>query len=147
MTDTENNQPIVITRDGVIAGLGDLVEEYGDDYIYPRYEERCVYVFEGEPDCMVGKFLANKGVPVERLKEADANGDIWGNITGASAVELVGQLENEGIITISSEARKALQYAQIAQDGGETWGAALQEVIRHLDPEAPRREGDGTHPF
>lgn len=121
---------IEITADSVKQGLEALVAEKGEDFIYTERpvagmddddDTSCRYVWDGKPDCFIGQFLAKEGVPLERL----ANADLFMGGLGHPAVTLLGQLEREGVVTVTDAAKQMLQAAQNKQDSGKTWGTAL----------------------
>ena len=125
---------INITADVVREGLTALVEQAGEDFVYkaPKGDggyDRCVYVRDGKPDCIVGQFLANLGVPVERLQEADK-----GISSGSSAGQLLGELRNEGVITIAHDQNvvDALSEVQHRQDNKSTWGNSVESGLSYL---------------
>lgn len=115
---------IIITVASAHEGLKALVEEYGEEFVYQRNTDpdagpACAYVRGGEPSCLVGKFLANVGVPLERLERADYFG-------GDSARELLASLCDEGALQYEPRAGWMLSAAQNVQDSGCTWGEALK---------------------
>jgi hypothetical protein len=124
---------INITSEDIRAGLKALVDEKGEGFVYSKRDTRqdsqgrCVYVHQGEPDCIVGQFLARQGVSVERLKKADT-----GFMFGQAAFDLLDALEFEKVISISHMGKNALQVAQSAQDRGDTWGTALGEALNEF---------------
>lgn len=125
---------IEITPDSVITGLKAIVEDAGEDFVYERVVTddngpKCVYVLDGAPSCIVGRFLAKLGVPLERLTVADeAN---YG--AGLPAYILMGNLRAEGVVNFTDySAVAALSAAQDSQDSGKNWATALavaQEAI------------------
>ncbi len=118
---------IEITNDTVREGLTALVEEFGEDFVYSKGEDGlCRYVRNGQPDCIVGKFLAAQGVPVERLAESD------GTRFGTVADQLLGQLEGESVITVSDGARATLEAVQHYQDSGFNWGYSVENALDWL---------------
>jgi|SRR5882757_1231821 len=119
---------IQITPGIVVAGLRDLVVLKGEDYVYePDGRDRCDYVRSGEPSCIVGRFLANLGVPLERLEKADAT---YGGISVGTLLE---QLEEEGVIDrVSFRATQVLSKVQHRQDSGIPWGVAVQEALEEI---------------
>jgi len=119
---------IKITDDTVREGLTALVKEFGEDFVYSKgLTNSCLYVRNGEPDCIVGKFLAAQGVPLERLKAADDS------IYGTPASELLTQLEREGVLTASDGAYDVLCGVQFRQDQYHTWGVAVSEALSNID--------------
>lgn len=123
---------IEITHQSVVDGLSAIVAECGEDFVYPSRGGECVYVYNGKPDCIVGRFLASVGVPVERLAKADTV-DLDGSI---AAGDLLERLQQEGIASADRFARNILQVVQVKQDGGHTWGEALDMALT-LDRSAP----------
>lgn len=86
--------------------------EAGEDYLYTSSLEKCTYVRDGEPSCLIGRVLAKHGVPLEVLTEWD-------------------ECESSGIAVISpnfieDRALIILTEVQKRQDQGSTWGAALK---------------------
>lgn len=127
---------INITPSVVVEGLQALVDAKGEDFVYsPIVDDdgvgtKCVYVLNGAPSCIVGHFLANLGVPVERLAVADTAA--YG--AGLPAGTLLENLRNEGVVSyVAPRVWEALSEAQYTQDSGRTWGAALGEAKRIVE--------------
>lgn len=127
---------INITPSVVVEGLQALVDVKGEDFVYnpvvldDGVGTQCVYVLDGAPSCLVGQFLANLGVPVERLEVADMGS--YG--AGLPAGVLLENLRDEEVITYTDDhVCSALSEAQYAQDSGRTWGAALEEAKRIVE--------------
>lgn len=119
--------PINITIESIRAGLTAIVEAEGADYVYQGHGPdgtTCQYVNNGQPDCIVGRYLASEGVSVERLTEADRAH----HGTGQSATDLFDALKEEGVVTGWAFAGSALRSVQRIQDAGATWGEALKEL-------------------
>jgi hypothetical protein len=129
---------IKITAESVRAGLLALVKQEGGDFIYtpkpPTDDEegqinaRCVYVHQGKPDCIVGRFLHGQGVSLEVLTEADKY-EFGG---GLSAIELINRLRDGGVISMTPEAARALTTAQYEQDQLSMWGVAVERALRYI---------------
>lgn len=121
---------IVITPEVVISGLKALVDESGEDYVYTpvegEYGTRCVYVNGESASCGVGRFLANLGVPLERLREAD--GENCGG--GLPANDLLEELSGEGVISIDEKSISALWRFQGENDLYQPWGYAVEYALR-----------------
>lgn len=111
---------IELSNQDVIDGLEALVDEKGEEFVYVKNDDdggpTCRYVRNGEPDCMIGQFLAKAGVPLERLVQADG---------GVIAKTLLEDLRAEGVVSITDKGINALQAAQGRQDRGYPWGVAL----------------------
>jgi hypothetical protein len=121
---------IEITADTVRTGLTALVDEYGSSTVYEKKVRdglnQCLYVYEGQPDCIIGKFLADLGVEVELLAEYDTT-------EGIISSELLTDLARLGIIASPPYAvYNALSAAQALQDEGKTWGAAVMVALGKL---------------
>lgn len=122
---------IEITFEDTKAGLKALVDEQGSDYVYPKRSygfssgEVCRYVHEGKPDCIVGQFLAARGVPLEYLKEADTaySGG------GEPGDELLHSLARKEVINIDVKSISVLFEVQHLQDNGRTWGDAVRLTL------------------
>ena len=122
---------IEITLDSVRSGLEALVAEKGEDFVYNKHSEgdaygpSCRYVWNGEPDCIVGQLLARMGVPVDRLAKAD--GALGVGTLGVGASILLCDLEEEGLVHVDDwKICIGLNRVQSRQDGGYTWGEAIQ---------------------
>jgi hypothetical protein len=120
-----------VVREGLLA----LVEQEGEDFVYEGVKQhdgypKCVYVRNGEPDCIVGRLLANLGVPVDRLVEADEDQ----YMTGVPAAQLLGELREEGVITLATGegVANALAQVQHLQDSRIAWGAAVDSGLVYL---------------
>lgn len=128
---------IRVSDSDVHDGLKAIVARAGEEYIYsPRLKDdlttACVYVHQGKPDCIVGRFLAEAGVPISRLAEADR--DSYG--AGIAAEGLLRRLRVEGVIEITNAAISALQAAQGHQDDGIPWGVAVSDALQYLPVES-----------
>lgn len=103
-----------VTVADVTPVIKKLVEEFGEDYVYPRAGAVCVYQLDGEPSCIVGHVLDRLGVPYEE----------WWDDDQADAERLPFKDE-----LVSS----ALAHAQRQQDIGYSWGEALEAYQRRLE--------------
>lgn len=94
------------------------MKETGADYVYPRTGifDRCLYVKDDKPSCLVGHALALAGASVEMLIRLDKNesGSIGANAIPTYFPDLV-----------SEDAAKVLREAQGYQDSGKTWGESV----------------------
>lgn len=102
-----------------------LLEE-GVDYVYTgrahpeaTASAACVYVWKGQPDCLVGHWLIRQGVSPEALEP------LWNNSAGAVVREFLGD-------RLDNEARALLVNVQHRQDGGMPWA----EVLEHAELDA-----------
>src|SRR5262249_49172603 len=117
-------EKVVITPDSGRRGLKALVDESGEGFVYAGPDRKCVYVPEGVGSCMVGQFLANEGVSVDRLAQADEG--------MLPAAKLLHALEVEGLVTVEGDALWALQSAQACQDDLKEWGEAYKQAMDTL---------------
>lgn len=119
---------IVLNKAQVLSITGDLLTEFGEDYVYqPQGEEqRCDYVRGEEPSCIVGQILYRAGVPLGRLREADAA--TYG--AGVPADNLIMSLIDEGVLSSDVGVIPFLAAVQREQDAGEPWGSAVRYAKR-----------------
>lgn len=120
---------IVIDSATAATALKAAVDKRGEDYVYEVIpDEGCRYVRGGEPSCLIGQVLFDLGVPLERLVEADrarlGTGELAGN--------LVGLLEEEGVIQAEAGIAYAFRRVQLCQDASQTWGTALRAGLEEL---------------
>lgn len=110
----------------VLRVLAQVVADFGPDHVNPqtvRVSEsgfvsgpECWYVnASGDgPDCLVGQVLYRLGIPLADMRECEGRGP-W---------EASGK-------RLSHEAAGVLGMAQHVQDGGGTWGEALDTAIAY----------------
>ena len=118
------DMPITLTIGTVTTGLWALVDEYGEDHVYQPHGmlTACLYVHEGKPDCIVGKFLHAQGVPLERLERADQG-------PAKGAWDLLDELEEEGLVETDRVVREVLANVQGLQDQRCKWGTAVRHAL------------------
>lgn len=115
---------ITLTEDETTRLLEEIVEEYGENYVYP--DGTCQYFRDdGTCACLIGHLLARKGLTPEDVTGQNKNG--------------VTALHAAGLISAPAPLLTALRVAQNAQDRDETWGVAL---LKYKDTLAnyPRKE-------
>lgn len=113
----------MITTQQVTDAITAIVAEAGEGFVYIAPGNKCVYVHNGEPSCIVGRTLAKLGITIETLEPFDTL--CHGGAAGAHTV--IASLVDAGIEfddpdTIAS----ALRAAQSEQDDGARWGYALE---------------------
>ena len=87
---------------------------------YKEYEE--VQVGDLVPGCLVGHVLVSMGVPMESFLRLDINQE-------TDAEGALRELEESGLIgAYNRDFMQVMSVAQGAQDGGRTWGEALDEA-------------------
>lgn len=113
----------VITDMDVVAAMADIVAEVGPDF---RYETRrnevtklqtCFYVYQGKPDCLVGRILHKLGMSLEALQEWEFIGaDVMLDSTTPS---------ESGVPETTRNAKRLLVRAQFDSDAGTSWSSIL----------------------
>jgi hypothetical protein len=107
----------------VMQHLHAVVDEVGEDFIYRARTSNdrtmlsgnsCLYVYEGKPDCIVGKILHRMGVPLDVLSSHE----------GSPATQLCRYLDEDDFDTspLSDDVVRILSVAQDSQDHGITYG-------------------------
>lgn len=111
--------------------LIDVVEAYGENTTYetvpltlggtrvPGSGNACRYQYLGHPSCLIGHALFRAGATMTSLEMLDRH--------GASARAIPDRAYN---LDVSEDASRVFQAAQNVQDGGDTWGAALENARR-----------------
>lgn len=104
-----------LTRERAARLLRDLAREKPNELAKCRYSDAEIDlgIPPTEPVCIVGHVLVRHGLPVENLDAAE----------GISAEDLPNSHPVFQFVT--QEAAHLLQGAQVAQDGGDTWGNAV----------------------
>jgi hypothetical protein len=108
----------------------------GDDHPYMT----CLYVRNGEPDCLIGHGLVALGVDPASIEgpEFDAIGSMWEHPESVPMIEWdnEGELDSDGV----PPEINWLAIAQSAQDDGYSWGDAIKIADRGGDRSAFLRE-------
>lgn len=131
----------LVTKAEAIQLLRNAIALKGEDYVYPvpdnDFGPGCLYVKNGQPDCIVGHALAELGVPVEKMEYRNDDSCREADVISADSI---GQNEAKLIsaygLAFTGGAMEVLSVAQVLQDRGESWGFSLEEAIRltsHLD--------------
>jgi hypothetical protein len=116
---------ITVTDEQVTEVIRAIVAEFGEDYVYPRFEgDGCWYVWDGKPSCLIGRVLHRLGADIEALKSCD---DL-----GGFQEEILVMVD----IDMSDLTLTALRYAQSQQDQRHSWGEALRVYLRAIEVEA-----------
>lgn len=129
-----------IGKDEAVELIRHAVELKGEGYVDPGSTYGgCDYVTRGgAPLCIVGHALVELGVPTEALIKApeidclialpyDSEGEPTG-WPGRIKYLFDGAVLEVEDVEFTPEAVRAFEAAQLAQDGGETWGTALTEA-------------------
>jgi hypothetical protein len=119
-----------ITSYQVYTALYHVVQESsnGRDTVYeppvPEHPDKCVYAYNGEPSCGVGKALAVLGVPLDVLTILDTSSPLNGGPLAAGSDYFTWNLERKGF-RLTHAAHDVLSRFQYQQDRARTWGEAL----------------------
>lgn len=115
--------------------MTDLVDAYGEDYVYGRassegspVQDDCRYEHNGVPSCLVGHVLHRAGVTISQLLDLDTR--------GTSPVEFSGMG-----LDVTQEAGQLLGRAQGMQDVGVPWGRCLQVARENYEGLSEEFEG------
>ena len=115
----------VITLDNVRRVAREVVQEFGEDFVYQPVtlfgsdgEEytSCMYVEDGKPSCIVAQILTRLGVSLDDLKKYE----------GCTVYSMSSHLIPD------SETRNYLFVMQREQDTCQTWGKSLLAAERSL---------------
>ncbi|QIN93710.1 hypothetical protein QDW23_gp51 [Microbacterium phage Stromboli] len=140
-----------LTKEAVAEAIDQLVQERGQDYVYPTEEVGgCYYSFEdGTPACLVGAVVAKldpeafqKLVEIEAPFD-DGNGGVFrykagtvGTVVAHPSPALVdGELvggSRTGLVVEDRDLFLALRDAQSTQDQGHSWGKAREAFVQRL---------------
>lgn len=120
----------IMTDRAIADAIHKVVEEKGEDYIYPGWGATCVYANkDGSPSCLVGHVIAALSPEdFERVVEYE-NYEIGVEGGGDTDIKSVVSALDLGI---SERATQALREAQNAQDMGNKWGTALADFDRSI---------------
>jgi hypothetical protein len=102
--------------------LIDIIAQEGENYRYvtPEDGDTCLYVYEGRPSCLIGRYLVSLGIPVEAF--ADIEGKSVDDLFAANVFEPYG-------VTADYYAAAAMGGVQNHQDMGQTWGYSYNAVF------------------
>jgi hypothetical protein len=105
---------INITFDMVEESIPAIIAQEGPDFVYEApIEGSCVYVHQGKPSCLIGRYLIDMGVPVEAF-DGYQTSDI-------DTLFSRNFFENYGI-TATDEAVQIMRTLQYNQDNDLSWG-------------------------
>lgn len=108
---SSDEQPL-ITFDEMKAALERAVAERGENYVYTRPGQTCLYRHEGDvPGCLVGLAMSYLR-PDVRLEEEEAFFALRGHA-------------EENAISLAN-------WAQSYQDGGLSWGRSLAKALEKV---------------
>jgi hypothetical protein len=114
----------------------EVVAEAGPDHTYSLREtadgKGCLYVHNGEPDCIVARIMRRHGVPIEVLAQ-------WENVGARDMCHLneiavrpiqFKRRELPALGLATGAAAEFLGHLQASQDSRIPWGEALERATR-----------------
>lgn len=116
----------------VVSKLQAIVDAKGADHVYQQREngvtgdKGCMYVYGGQPDCLVGHLLVELGVPGADLDYLNPDREEISEIPIHAAEQ---RLEGKYGISFSPSASSLLSEVQSRQDRGYAWGEALTRSV------------------
>lgn len=109
------------TYEEVLQSLKEIVHAKGENYIYPRAKDGCVYFEDdGQPSCLIGHFMYEQRL----VTYDDAPNYEEQNAENAAAI-----MEANEIARFDERAILLMQAAQENQDWGRPWGASLAMAV------------------
>lgn len=105
--------------------MEEVVSEKGADYVYKPVSlsdgsKSCFYVRDGQPSCLVGHALVRAGWTIDEVHGLDGIGN---DAPTASEIYLYKEFSN-----LPREVCETFDAAQHEQDGGNSWGDALERA-------------------
>lgn len=117
------------TNQEINEALKKALAEKGEDYVYPlseKHDRGCMYATdEGAPSCIVGHVLHTLD------PELFAGVAKWERMKSTLDTAM-GDVVRRFHPDLHPDQVKALSYAQVAQDRGQSWGYAATEYMRAL---------------
>jgi hypothetical protein len=126
ITDDQKTEMLTVLRT-----LKEVVTEAGPEWIYVRRPNAtglgtgCVYVHNGEPDCIAGRVLAKLGVSTADLSKWE------GKVCGQMSSEHLTVELNLPRIPFDEHSLGVLNVAQDSSDSGYSWGSSLEKARAH----------------
>lgn len=117
---------IPITYEQAVRALRAAVAGKPAGYVYSgRINGHCVYRTEsGEPSCIVADALVRLGVGVQNFPDPTA-------LVQLSASFLLQSLEEGKVLSVDPRTVGLFAHAQVTQDSGRTWAAAVEYAERN----------------
>lgn len=118
----------LIKYDDMLSKLNDAVKLKGPDYVYPRNTNSdyvdggdCLYVYEGQPDCIAAHAYVGFGVSLGHLAEYEA-----------MSIDVVPLKVGDEVIEVTEKAEILIRRAQRLQDDGMSWGEAVVAAAEYV---------------
>lgn len=107
-----------ITYEDVKNEIPRIIATRGESFVYTTHRDAdgtCMYVYKGKPDCLIGCYLADKGLPLEAFANAESKSidDVFDE----------GHFEDYGF-SADYDAIQAMVTLQLFQDDSYSWGEA-----------------------
>lgn len=120
------------TLEDVQSKVSAIIDAAGSDFVYkhrknPNGSTGCYYAYNGMPDCIVGRLLAELGVPVADMEEEGV--ETLERVFSDYIAKLYSVLSDQYDLDFTFEARHFLDELQFRQDQGDTWGEALVAAV------------------
>lgn len=112
-----------ITREMVRQDMPRIIAQKGEDFQYethPGSGGTCTYVWDGEPDCLLARYLVDLGLPLEALTPHEG--------TSVDDLFFRGYMERYGF-SADPEALHVMERLQYFQDNEFTWGDAYERTF------------------
>lgn len=119
----------MITGEQVLEALKEVVAGK-EKYYYKDTHTSCKYAdADGNPSCVVGHAIFKLDPDLfQKIKQIEAKEGSFPitRLLNWYAEEI--GTDSDGLLPISVVAAELLEYAQFSQDGGHSWGTALEEA-------------------
>lgn len=121
---------IVIDEARAIALLEQAVAGK-ENFVYPHIGT-CRYARNRKPDCLIAQALHLAGVSGYALSKMDKR-DKWSNLWNSPTIAQANEAGTVPNVVFEGNAVRVFNAAQSIQDGGGTWGNALEAGKRWVD--------------
>ncbi len=110
----------MINTDAVTESIRKAIAKNGEDYVYPQPGGSCLYVFNGEPSCLVG-FVIDDLFPdkIDAVAQFESSADDTD----------FRHLQEAFQFPLTQEAEQLLEDVQAYQDSRKPWGQALDLAL------------------
>lgn len=132
MTETATTLPAPLRYEEAVVLARAVVIDFGADHVdlLSVDEDVCAYVNDGKPSCIVAQILHRHGVPVTELSKWEGlNGSDMGPSGVRTATGYVLERQPTSRLVADHRTAQFLGHLQDLQDGGATWGDALEHAL------------------